>query len=173
MRGALEQANERGGDCRAGFGDGGLVQTLMSSTTISDLLEDTGREGTVSSCGELVRKSPSYMHSLRELWHEVHGRPASHLCPHNPRSVISVKRVFGGPNLLFRPMGKKGRKGSVSIETRRLRAMMAGGIRKGDQPAGQARFTGSQRVPRPLFSCLIVDAFEYVALDTSSATRHG
>ena len=79
----------------------------MSLRAMSDLLEDNGREGIVSSGVELVRESPSYMHSLREVWHEVHGRPASHRCPHNPRLVSSVKWVGGWSDLLFRPMGKK------------------------------------------------------------------
>ena len=82
--GILEQVNECGGDCRTSSGDEGLMQTLMPSKTTSDLLDDE-REGTVSSGVELVGESWSYTHSLRELLHGVHGRPASHLCPHNPR----------------------------------------------------------------------------------------
>ena len=109
-RGILEQVNVRGGDCRAG--DGGLVQALMSLRTTSDLVGDIEREGTEgaeSSGVELVWEFPSYMHSLPELWHEVHGRPASHLCSRNPRLVSSVRwDPFRRSNLLFHPIGNGG-----------------------------------------------------------------
>ena len=116
-RGILEQVNVRGGDCKAG--GGGLVQALMSLRITSDLVGDIereGTEGTESSGVELVWEFPSYMHSLPELWHEVHGRPASHLCSRNPRLVSSVRwDPFRRSNLLFHPIGNGGTKSSVSM----------------------------------------------------------
>lgn len=90
----LAQANGCGGDCRTSCGDGGPAQALMPLKGTSDLLGNVGWEGASSSVVELAREFPSYVHSLRELRHGAHGRPASHLYPHNPRSgSVPFRRV--------------------------------------------------------------------------------
>lgn len=94
-RGILEQKNDCGGDWKTNSGDEGLLQSLELQKMTSDSSEEVGLEGAVSIGVEVVGDSSSYMHFLWKVRHGVHGLPASHLYPHNPRSVPSRSTRVG------------------------------------------------------------------------------